>query len=559
MAEQESEFFTPEIVDEQIDASLAGLHLAHYPDPSLQVVDALQHHYAATGDHHQPLERVWNHLAQHRVSLPYSQSDMATTYKGQPENTVQPGRRNRMKLAFKGSQTQKAPLRRLSLIAAIVFAILLVGSMFAVLQQARQGEKPVEGHATPTKQPVVSTDTLYLSVNNTIYRYDVAAHKRLWSFTMPLPGGTDPILSQGQLVGNMLYTMGTGSDGYYSYAINTADGSLRWRFKVDYQSVNLNLVGDQLVANGIVYLSEASGTGGYSIVTALDASTGTMRWQRRYNGTGTVARNKPSDAAAGLTLEAATGDVLYATTYTGKIDSPVTTLFAISAKSGSVLWQKQVSTDDEQPDYSGGLVVNGILCIPASAVNQPGNRHLYGFDMTNGTAKWSVPLDGEVSGLTEFNGVVYSGTVQFQTAQDNSVYAGSGSVYAVRAADGVQLWRYSAQAGVSSPVVQDGVVSVTVSRGDAKRKATIVALDAGNGKVRWTYPALPTASIEFPASPQIVAGTHTLYVNYIGGQIQVLYISNGKLSSTFSVPAPNPSSSYRVDILAIVPTRGSSS
>ena len=65
MAEQESEYFTPEIVDEQIDASLAGPHLAYYRDPSLQVVGALQRHYAATGDH-QPLERVWNRLAQHR-------------------------------------------------------------------------------------------------------------------------------------------------------------------------------------------------------------------------------------------------------------------------------------------------------------------------------------------------------------------------------------------------------------------------------------------------------------------------------------------------------------
>ena len=97
---------------------------------------------------------------------------------------------------------------------------------------------------------------------------------------------------------------------------------------------------------------------------------------------------------------------------------------------------KPVSTDDEQPDYSGGLVMNGVLYIPASTVNQPGNRHLYGFDATNGTAKWSVPLDGEVSGLTRFNGVVYVGTIHFQTAQDNSVYAASGSVYAVRAADG---------------------------------------------------------------------------------------------------------------------------
>ncbi len=547
MADYEREYFIPDTVDEQIEAFQAVQNSAQHSGPlDIQVVRALQRHYVSDEDHHEPLERVWNRLAQHRTS-----QNATTTSEVRPGNNAQRDRRNRLNIVFKGSQPQKASLHRFSMIAAIVFAIFLVGSMFIVLQQARQGQKAVVGHPAPTKQPaVVSRDSLYLTVNNTIYRYDAATHKQLWSFAMPIQSGVDPVLSPGQVMGNVLYTLGTGSNGYYAYAINIADGTLRWRFKVDYQSANLNLVGDQLLANGTMYLSEASGVGGYSIVTALDASTGRMRWQRRYNGTGTVIRDQPSDVAAGLTLEAATGDVLYGTTFTGKIDSPTTTLFAISAKSGAVLWQKRISTDDEQPDYSAGLVVHGILCIPASAVDQPGYRHLYGFDATNGAAKWSVPLDGEVSGLTEFNGVVYAGTIHFQTAQDNSVYAESGSVYAVQAADGTQLWRYPASGGVSSPIVQDGVVSVTVSREDAKREATIVGLGADNGKVRWTDSALGPASIEFSAAPQIAAGTNTLYVNYYGGQIQVLRLSDGKTIDTFSAPAPDPSSSNSVDILA---------
>ncbi|HJT60012.1 MAG TPA: PQQ-binding-like beta-propeller repeat protein [Ktedonobacteraceae bacterium] len=559
MADYEREHFTPDTVDEQIDASQVGQHGIYNADPlDREIVRVLQHQYAPTDDHHEPLERVWQRLAQHRSFAQSSQSE-TTPWELRSRNEAQLNRRNARKLAFKSSESQKTPLRRLGMIAAIVFALLLVGSMLAILQQARQGSKPILALPTPTQQTVVNTDSLYLEVQNTIYRYDAATHRQLWSFSMPLPQGVDPILSPGQVVGNVLYTLGTGSDGYYSYAIDTADGSLRWRFKVDYQSANLNLVGDQLIANGTVYLSEASGTGGYSIVTALDASTGAVRWQQRYNGTGTLIRNQPSDVAAGITLEAATNEVLYGTTFTGKIDSPVTTLFAINAKSGVVLWEKKISTANEQPDYLAGAVVNGILYIPASAVGQPGNRHLYGFDATNGAAKWNVPLDGEVSGLTEFNGVVYAGTIHFQTAQDNSVYAASGSVYAVRAADGTKLWRYlvASGGGVSAPTVQDGIVAVTVS--DEKREAAIIALDAVNGNVRWTYPIEPTASSEFPTAPQIAAGTNTLYINHFGGQIQILRLFDGKIIDSFIVPAPDPSSPYGVDILAVVPTRASSS
>ncbi len=464
-----------------------------------------------------------------------------------------------MKLVFKGSQSQNVPLRRLSTIAAIVFAILLVGSMLVVLQQAHQGQKPATGHQTPTKQPVVRSDALYLIVNNTIYRYDAATHKQVWSFKMPIQNGTDPVPPDGQVIGNILYALGTGSNGYYFYAINTADGTVRWRFKVDYQTASLNLLGNPLLADGTVYLSEAEDAKGYSIVTALDAVMGTIRWQHRYNGTGIATRDHLVDAAAGLTLEAATNKILYGTTYTGKIDAPTTTLYAINAKNGVILWQKKIPTDNEQPDYTGGLVVNGILCISASAVDQPGHRHLYGFDATNGAARWSVSLDGEVYSLTEFNGVVYSNTVQFQTTQDNTTYAASGSVYAVRAADGTQLWHYPASAGVWSLTVQNGIVSITVSREDGKSNASIISLDANNGHVRWTDSALSRASIEFSSAPQIVPGTNVLYANYYSGQIQVLRLSDGKVAGNLSVPGPDPSSSSGVGILAVVPAGGSSS
>src|SRR5579884_3899295 len=301
MANYEREHFHADTVDEQIDAFQAGLQNTQHSDPlDIQIVRTLQDYYSAGNASNEPVERVWNRLAQHRASR------SAVIPEIRQGTHTQNDRSKPMKLVFKGSQSQNVPLRRLSTIAAIVFAILLVGSMLVVLQQAHQGQKPATGHQTPTKQPVVRSDALYLIVNNTIYRYDAATHKQVWSFKMPIQNGTDPVPPDGQVIGNILYALGTGSNGYYFYAINTADGT--------------------------VYLSEAEDAKGYSIVTALDAVMGTIRWQHRYNGTGIATRDHLVDAAAGLTLEAATNKILYGTTYTGKIDAPTTTLYAINAK-----------------------------------------------------------------------------------------------------------------------------------------------------------------------------------------------------------------------------------
>lgn len=263
MADHESEYFIPDKVDEQIDSFLAGEYTVQRSDLlDMQVVQSLQRHYAPVGDESQPLERVWNRLTLHRASLQPSQDEAASQNRLQLDSAAQPEGSHRMKITVRNPLPQYTPLRRLSLIAAIVFITLLVGSTFAVFHLTRQGQGSGNGHATPTIHPTVQTDEIYAIVNNTIYRYDATTHRPLWSFKMPVPGNAENIGSRAQVVGSVLYTLGTGSDGYYSYAINTADGSLRWRFKVTYQTFDLSLLGDQLIANGIVYLSEASPTGG---------------------------------------------------------------------------------------------------------------------------------------------------------------------------------------------------------------------------------------------------------------------------------------------------------
>lgn len=534
MAEHESGHFIPGKIDEQIASAPAGQRTVQRLDPlDIQVVQALQRHYAPVKDDSQPVERVWNRLTQHRSSLQSSQSEGVSQHELPLDHVVQPPptRSTHMQWAFfRKTQPRHPALGRLSMIAALVFAILLVGSVLAVYQLAHQ--RPVSGQPTitPHKHPApLNTDQSYITVNHTIYRLDAASHKQLWSFPMLVPNEVENISTQAQVIGGVLYTLGTGSDGYYSYAINTSNGSLRWRFKVHYQSDDLNLAGDQLVANGRVYLSEASGVNGYTLVTALDALTGTMLWKQRYNGTGISYYGHYIDPAVGILLEGATGEALYGTTFTGQGDQAITTIFAISVKNGSVLWKKQVSTAHEMPDLSGGLVVDGVLCI----FTYP---HLYGFDALSGEPKWSVPLDGETYTFAASNGVVYIGTAH-RSGVGMDVPATSGSLYAVRAKDGAQLWRYKAQAGVSSPIVQNGTIVVSVSRQDYQPpQQSIVALDASKGTVRWSLSAPAPGSFDLAFNPQVIASKNFVYAGISSNQVQVLRLSDGKLVDTFTVP-----------------------
>ena len=71
-----------------------------------------------------------------------------------------------------------------------------------------------------------------------------------------------------------------------------------------------------------------------------------------------------------------------------------------------------------------------------------------------------------LSCLTSLNGVVYVATTHDQVRPDNSTYESSGSLYAVRASDGKQLWRYHAQGGVFSPLALNGMALVSVSQMD---------------------------------------------------------------------------------------------
>jgi outer membrane protein assembly factor BamB len=135
------------------------------------------------------------------------------------------------------------------------------------------------------------------------------------------------------------------------------------------------------------------------------------------------------------------------------------------------------------------------------------------------TASPSVSLSwqGHSLSLTTVNGVVYAG------AMDNAVYA-------LRAADGGLLWRYTTAGPVDSPpLVVDGIVYVNanIDRGLGYLTGFVYALRASDGALLWRYTNGSFVYNGYMSLPTVVAGV--AYIAAQDGTLSVLRASDGSL------------------------------
>ena len=338
----DNEHFT-QGVSEQL-SSIKRFYILSGGRSTVQTVQTLQRYYAPEGDAHQSLEPSGEDSYSDAACQPFTAQET-------PERVLQlVGREHNVKTTSlkTRSRTSHPVVRRMAMIAAVAFVTMLVGSMLAVFQLARHASTTGNQHGHGTTNGAtqnVDAGEIYAQANDVLYRLNPTTYKPLWSFQMhPIYGsGYDRLPGRPSRV--CYYFWGTGTDGYYYYALNTSDGSLRWRFKLPDGSSLLSS-GNQLIVHGVVYISEQSLTKGYSLVIALDASTGHQLWQRRYNNTGIDLGEKHStDYATGLQLKATSNGMLYATSSTRKNGKATFSLYALSGKDGAVVWQKYQCDD----------------------------------------------------------------------------------------------------------------------------------------------------------------------------------------------------------------------
>ena len=110
------------------------------------------------------------------------------------------------------------------------------------------------------------------------------------------------------------------------------------------------------------------------------------------------------------------------------------------------------------------------------ATASSGQRAIYALDGTNGKLRWSYPAGDDYAGLVLEAGALYIAAIQ--------------GLIALSASDGKLLWSYTALANSNIVGEEQGVLyaNLVSSRSDGGLLDNLVAINPGNGAVRWSHP-----------------------------------------------------------------------
>lgn len=288
----------------------------------------------------------------------------------------------------------------------------------------------------------------------------------------------DRVLSSPAVVDGVVYI---GSDDGKVYALDALTGEELWSFDRGprVEAFGGRPVWDKsspAVADGILYIGGAQGH-----VYALDAATGEQRW---WFETGGEVKSSPT--------------VVDGVVYVGSFD---TYMYALDAVKGEERWRfKTGDIIRSSPAVADGIVYFGSKDNHFYALNATTGEELWRFETSFGGSGW----DYVHSSPAVVDGLVYFGT--------NDLADYYGSVYALDARTGEELWRFDPENGTcSSPAVVKGILYI----GSDDR--SVYALDATTGEKLWRF----EAHTKFRSSPTVTGG-----VAYIGSGVS--YIGSGE-------------------------------
>lgn len=334
--------------------------------------------------------------------------------------------------------------------------------------------------------------------------YDGAGPKQLggvqWTFKT---GG--PIVTSPAVVDGVVYI---GALDGHLYAIDQQTGKEKWNFKS-----TMPIASSPAIANGTLYFVSSRGA-----LAALDLATGKPKWvfatefERKFE-----AKNLHGYPSAAQTIPDAwdiftsSPAIANGKVYFGSGDGNV---YAVDAQSGVALWK--FATKDVV--HASPAVANGLVYVGSW------DSYLYALDADTGQEKWSFK-SGEDPIIHNQVGFQSSPAVAGET-----LYVGcrDAHVYALDALTGKKRWDYPTNKSwvIGTPAVRDGVVYVGTS--DSSR---FMALDAGNGRLLWDFPAKA-----YMFSSAALAGD-LAYVGDHNGRLYAVDIKTGKLAWEFQTEA----------------------
>ncbi len=314
--------------------------------------------------------------------------------------------------------------------------------------------------------------------------------KPLWVFECEDEVRSSPAVHQG-----VLYV---GAHDNNLYALNTNDGSFRWKYPSEQRVVSIPAVAD--TENLVIFGSVDN------LLYAVDTRIGQLQWTVRTQGpvlsSPSIAHGHVffgSDDGNLYAVRLATGRVQWKFAAGGAVRSrPLVTgeLIVVGLESGEV-----VSTD-----LSGRMVwrFRAKRAVSSSPLEHEGlvffgsmDWQVYALDLERGWKVWEFRTGKPVISSPAFG--------------DGKIYVGSvdGSLYAIEAASGKERWRFESQGQItSSPAYAEGAVYFGGVDGN------VYSVEAKNGRLRWSF----KTGGPIPGSPVICDG-----VVYIGSMDHKIY------------------------------------
>jgi outer membrane protein assembly factor BamB len=167
--------------------------------------------------------------------------------------------------------------------------------------------------------------------------------------------------------------------------------------------------------------------------------------------------------------------------YVPLLNIPIThylgTVYALNNSNGVKLWNLTANGDH----YSLNII-DGVAYVSATdSMNHNGKYgggNIFALDAVNGHQKWVFQIDGRVLWTRIIDGVIY---FFFHASGFNSY------VYAVKASNGEELWRYDAgyYAWLSPPAFGDNAIYFGTSKGFSNNH--YYALSTVNGSELWSF------------------------------------------------------------------------
>jgi polyvinyl alcohol dehydrogenase (cytochrome) len=354
--------------------------------------------------------------------------------------------------------------------------------------------------------PLVDSGRLYFADwGGAAYAVDASAGKILWQQKLAQPR-TDwawyGFSGTGALGNGLLFEASTEGD---AYALDPATGAVKWKTHFA-DNPNAGNIGTLLYHNGLLYIGLSSveeplaKQPGFKIsfrgsVVALDANTGAMVWQR-------FLVDPPGNGVAvwsGLALDPAMNALFVSTgnNYSGDATPLSDSVVALNAKTGDILWSKQVLNNDVWTaagslgpdwDFSGGpqlfaANVNGSLRPLVGAANKSGI--FWVFDRQTGDVVWRTGIAG-------------GGTAG---GMHGEVSIGP---------DRILAWANDAFGGMQPP---------------ADHPMTIKALDPGTGKILWSVPKAQPAVLKAPG----FLANDVFLIGSLDGKVRAYRTADGML------------------------------